>query len=122
MVEIESFVTSIKNAFLLSWMSGRLLSLRGGAKWKMEGSLGKRKEGPNGFGKREEKIRSESPATSFPLASEEGVSKDILFFVILKLNRPLSQPPSQTGARKGLVEGRKEERWSPPQTLRYLFL
>jgi len=88
--------------------------------WKVR--FGKREERVDGFGKRKEEIRSESPAASFPLASEEGVSDDILFFVFLKLSRPLSHPPSQTGARKGLEEGRKEERWSPPQTLRYLFL
>jgi hypothetical protein len=58
----------------------------------------------------------------FPAASEKGVSDDISFFVFQMLNRPSSGIFLSNGCGRTVGEGRKEERWSLPQKLIYLFL
>lgn len=98
------------------------LNRRGGAKRRREICFGKKKLGFNGFAKKGRGICLRSTKKNFPVASEEGVSDDISFFISKKHDRPSSSVLLSNRHGRTIGEVRKEERWSLPQNLIYLFL
>jgi len=104
-------------------MKGRLLSIEEEAP-KGEGKFAseRRNWDSTALQKKEEAFAYDPRKRIFLLLQKRGVSDDISFFVSKKHDRPSSSVLLSNRHGRTIGEVRKEERWSLPQNLIYLFL